>query len=44
MTGLDLPCNYHLDPESLIRKSRSRISSPGPSGSHVREIGDKFQG
>jgi hypothetical protein len=44
MTGYDLPANYHLDPESLIRKSRSGFSSPGSSGSHVRDIGDKFQG
>jgi hypothetical protein len=44
MTGFDLPANYHLDPESLIRKSRSRLSSPGSSGSHVQEIVDKFQG
>jgi hypothetical protein len=44
MTGFDLPANYHSDPESLIRKSRSRLSSPGSSGSHVREIVDKFHG
>jgi hypothetical protein len=44
MTGFDLPANYHSDPESLIRKSRSRLSSPGSSGSHIREIVDKFQG
>jgi hypothetical protein len=44
MTKFDLPTNYHLDPESLIRKSRSRLSSPGSSGSHVQEIVDKFQG
>jgi hypothetical protein len=44
MTGFNLLANYHSDPESLIRKSRSRISSPGSSGSHVREIVDKFQG
>jgi hypothetical protein len=44
MTGFDLPANYHSDPESLIRKSRSRLSSPGSSGSHVREIVDKFYG
>jgi hypothetical protein len=42
MTGFDLPTNYHSDPESLIRKSRSRLSSPRSSGSHVREIIDKF--
>jgi hypothetical protein len=42
MTGFDLPTNYHSDPESLIRKSRSRLSSPGSSGSHVREVVDKF--
>jgi hypothetical protein len=44
MTGFDLPANYHSDLESLIRKSRSRFSSPGSSGSHVRDIVDKFQG
>jgi hypothetical protein len=44
MTGFDLPANYYMDPESLIRKSCSRLSSPGSSGSHVREIVDKFQG
>jgi hypothetical protein len=44
MTGFELPANYHLDPESLIRKSRSRFSSPGSSGSHIRDIVDKFQG
>jgi hypothetical protein len=43
MTGLDLPANYHLDPESLIRKSQSRLSSPGSSRLHVHEIVDKFQ-
>jgi hypothetical protein len=43
MAGFDLPANYHLDPESLIRKSRSRFSSLGSSGSHVREIVDTFQ-
>jgi hypothetical protein len=35
MTGFDLPANYHLDLESLIRKSRSRLSSPGSFGSYV---------
>jgi hypothetical protein len=44
MTGFDLPANYHLDLESLIRKSRSRLSSPWSFGSHVREIVNKFQG
>jgi hypothetical protein len=44
MTGFDLPANYLSDLESLIRKSRLRLSSPGSSGSHVREIVDKFQG
>jgi hypothetical protein len=42
MTGFDLPANYHSDLESLIRKSRSRLSSLGSSGSHIREIVDKF--
>jgi hypothetical protein len=44
ITGVDLSTNYHSDPESLIRKSCSRLSSPGSFGSHVREIVDKFQG
>jgi hypothetical protein len=44
MTRFNLPANYHSNPESLIRKSRSRLSSLGSSGSHVREIVDKFQG
>jgi hypothetical protein len=44
MTEFNLLANYHSDQESLIRKSRSRLSSPGSSGSHVREIVDKFQG
>jgi hypothetical protein len=43
-TRFDLAANYHSDPESLIRKSCSRLSSPGSSGSHVQEIVDKFQG
>jgi hypothetical protein len=44
MTGVDLLANYHLDLESLIRKSPSMLSSPGSSRSHVRKIVDKFQG
>jgi hypothetical protein len=44
MNGFNLSSNYHSDPESLIRKSRSRLSSPGSSRSHVQEIVDKFQG
>jgi hypothetical protein len=44
MTGFDLPANYHSGPKSLIRKSRSSLSSPGSSGTHVQEIVDKFQG
>jgi hypothetical protein len=44
MTRFDLPANYHSDLESVIRKSQSRLSSLGSSGSHVREIVDKFQG
>jgi hypothetical protein len=43
MTGFDLPVNYHSDPEFLIRKSHSRLSLPGSSGSHIQEIVDKFQ-
>jgi hypothetical protein len=44
MTKFDLPANYRSNLESLIRKSRSRLSSPGSSESHVQEIVDKFQG
>jgi hypothetical protein len=44
MIGYDLLANYHSDPESLIRKSLSRLSSLGSSGSHVREVVHKFQG
>jgi hypothetical protein len=44
MIGFDLLAYYHCDPESLIRKSRSMLSSPGSSGSHVQEIVDKLQG
>jgi hypothetical protein len=44
MTGFDLPANYHLDLESLLRKSCSRHSSLGSSGSRVREIADQFIG
>jgi hypothetical protein len=44
MTGVNLPDNYHSDPESLIRKSHSRLSSPGSSISHVLEIVDKSHG
>jgi hypothetical protein len=34
----DLLANYHPDLESLLRKSHSRLSSPGCLGSHIREI------
>jgi hypothetical protein len=44
MTRFDRPANYHSDLESQIRKSQSRFSSPGSSGSHVRDIVDKLQG
>jgi hypothetical protein len=44
MTRFNLPANYHSDPESLISKSRSMLSSPRYSGSHVQEIVDEFQG
>jgi hypothetical protein len=44
MTRFDLLANYQLALESLIRKSRSRLSSPGSYGSHVWDIVDKFQG
>jgi hypothetical protein len=43
MIVFDLSANYHSDPESLIRKSFSRLSSPGSFGSHVQEIVNKFQ-
>jgi hypothetical protein len=43
MTEFNLSTNYHSGPESLIRKSCSRLSSPGSSESHIREIIDKFQ-
>jgi hypothetical protein len=33
MTGFVLLANYHSDVESLIRKSRSKFSSPGSLGS-----------
>jgi hypothetical protein len=38
MTRFDLPTNYHSDQESLIRKSRSRLSSPGSSGLEVSAL------
>jgi hypothetical protein len=44
MIRFNLPANYHSDLESLIRKSRSRLSSLGSSGSHIREFVDKFLG
>jgi hypothetical protein len=44
MIKFNLLVNYHLDPESLLRKSRSRPSSPGSSESCIREIVDQFQG
>jgi hypothetical protein len=44
MTEFDISANYQSDPESLIRKSHSRLSSPRSSASHIREIIDKFQG
>jgi hypothetical protein len=44
MTGFNLPANYHSNLGSLIKKSRARLSSSGSSGSHVREIIDKFWG
>jgi hypothetical protein len=42
ITGFNLPANYHSDPKTLIRKSQSRLSSPGSSRSPVQEIVDKF--
>jgi hypothetical protein len=44
MTGFNLAANYHTDPESLLRKPRSMLSSPGSSRSLIREIIDQFQG
>jgi hypothetical protein len=35
ITVFDLQANYHPDLDSLLRKPRSRLSSPGSSGSHV---------
>jgi hypothetical protein len=35
ITRFDLLTNYHSDPGSPIRKSRSRLSSRLPSGSHT---------
>jgi hypothetical protein len=43
MTGFDLPANYHSDLESMIRKSWSKFSSQGSSGSHVWAIVEKFR-
>jgi hypothetical protein len=43
MTGFNLAANYHMDPESLLRKPRSRLSSPGSSRSLVREVVEQFQ-
>jgi hypothetical protein len=36
MTGFDLLANYHSDPESLIRKSCSRLFSLGSFGSLIK--------
>jgi hypothetical protein len=44
MIGFNLPVNYHSNPESLLRESRSRLSSPVSSGSYAREIIHQFQG
>jgi hypothetical protein len=44
MTRFNLAANYHTDPESLLRKPRSMLSSPGSSRSLIREIIDQFQG
>jgi hypothetical protein len=43
MTGYDLPANYHSDPESLIRKSRSRLSSPRSSGPTSERLSTNFR-
>jgi hypothetical protein len=43
MTGFDLPANYHSDPESLIRKSRSRLSSPGSSDTMSERLFTNFR-
>jgi hypothetical protein len=43
MTRFNLPVNYHSDPESLIRNSRSGLSSPGSSRTHVQEIVENFR-
>jgi hypothetical protein len=44
MTEFNLSTNYHTDPESLLRKPRSRLSSLRSSRSLVREIVDQLQG
>jgi hypothetical protein len=44
MTGFDLLANYHSDPESLIRKSRSRFFHQDLLNRTSRDIVDKFQG
>jgi len=35
MTGVDLPQNFHSDPESLLRRMRARLVSPRRSLSAV---------
>jgi hypothetical protein len=44
MIRFDLPENYQPDQESLLRKSCSRLSSSGSSGSRIQDIIDQFQG
>jgi hypothetical protein len=44
MIGFNLPANYHTYPESLLRKSHSRLSSLVSLGSYIQEIVDQFQG
>jgi hypothetical protein len=44
MTEFDLLANYHSDLESLLRKPRTRVPSPGFAESTFWEIIDQFQG
>jgi hypothetical protein len=43
MTRFDLPANYHSDLESLIRKSRLRLSSPGYSEPTFETLSTNFR-
>jgi hypothetical protein len=43
MTGFNLLANYHSNPESLIRKYRSRLSSLGSSRYHIWRLSTNFR-